>query len=691
MKRLMVAETIGFCFGVNRAVSLVEELLDKGKRVCTYGPIIHNAQLVDELAARGARVVDDPCEVGADEILVMCSHGVPPAVTASADALGVSWRDATCPFVAKIHTLVREAGQEGRTVLIAGDPSHKEVRGIVGHCTGRYYTFSCDSDLEKLLENGEISAEEPLTVVSQTTFHREILEKCQNYLKKVCTNAKFFDTICNATAKRQEEAEALSRQCDGMVVIGGKHSSNTTRLYEICKENCPRTFHVETAAELEPLAFSDCCLVGVVAGASAPAGIIKEVVKTMSENLTPAEEQEINYDEMSFGEAFEAFSGSMSTDKHVKGLVLAVNPSDIQVDIGRKYTGFVPANEYSSDPNVKLCDEVKVGDTLDLIIMKTNDQEGTVLLSKKRFDSVAGWEKIENASESGEVLTGVVAEVIKGGITVYADGVRVFIPASQATLYRTEDLSPLKGQTVRFKIIELGRGHRAIGSVRAVLREERAEQESKVWDNIAVGDRLTGTVKSLTGYGAFVDIGGVDGMVHISELSWARIKHPSEVVSVGDEIEVYVKALDPEKRKISLGYKKADENPWVLFNNQYKVGDVVKATVVSMTAYGAFARILPGADGLIHISQIANKHVAKPQDELSIGQEVEVKIIEIDQDKKRISLSIRALLPDAPAELPEEEAAAEEAPVEPVPEEAAAPAEEPVAAPAEETVAADAE
>ena len=666
--KIKVAENIGFCFGVNRAIDIVEKLLDEGKRVCTYGPIIHNKQLVDELSEKGARVVENPNEVTDGEILVMCSHGVAKSVVADAEKLGIEYKDATCPFVAKIHKIVSEASQNGRVVLVAGDKNHKEVKGILGHCSGECYTFMSEEELLELFNSGKILANSPVTAVSQTTFNNEIWDNCQKTLKKVCTNPIIFDTICNATAKRQDEASALSKICDGMVVIGGRHSSNTTKLFDICSENCSNTIHIETAEEYEHARFADCNLVGVVAGASAPARIIKEVLTTMSEKLTPVEEQEINYDEMSFEEAFEAFSGNMSTDKQVKGYVLAVGPTEIQVDIGRKHAGFVPADEYSNDPTVKLCEEVKVGDVLDLIILKTNDQEGTVLLSKKRFDSIAGWDNIVKASESGEILEGVVSDVVKGGVNVYTNGVRVFVPASQATLYKVDDLSSLKGQTVKFKVLEIGRGRRVVGSIRTVLRDEKKAQQEKVWSSIAVGDKIKGTVKSLTGYGAFVDIGGVDGMVHISELSWARIKNPSEVVSVGDEIEVYVKALDTEKRKISLGYKKADENPWVIFNNNYKVDDVVTAKVVSLTSYGAFARVIPGIDGLIHISQIANKHVAKPGDELTVGQEVEVKIIEIDQDKKRVSLSIRALLPEEPAV--EDAAPAEEAVTE-------APAEEP--------------
>lgn len=366
----------------------------------------------------------------------------------------------------------------------------------------------------------------------------------------------------------------------------------------------------------------------------------------MSENLQSVEQEAVqkNFEEMTDEEALEASLNALNDDAKVVGTVLSVTANEIQVDIGRGLAGYVSAEEYSNDPNADILKEVKVGDELNLIIMRTNDQEGTVMLSKRRFDAIAGWDNIVDAKENNTVLTGVVKDVIKGGVVVFAYGIRVFVPASQATLYRSESLDDLKGKEVNFRIIEIGRGRRAIGSIRSVLREERKEAESKIWENIAVGDKFTGTVKSLTGYGAFVDIGGVDGMVHISELSWQRIKNPSEVVLVGDTVEVYVKAIDAEKKKISLGYKKAEENPWVIFEKNYAVGDTVKVTIVSMTTYGAFARIIPGIDGLIHISQIADKRINKPQDELKVGQEVDVKITAVDSEKKRVSLSIRALL-----------------------------------------------
>ena len=650
---ITLAKTAGFCFGVDRAVNMVYELLKEGKKVCTLGPIIHNPQLVAELESKGVRIVKSPEEVNEGETLVIRSHGVAREVYNRAKNCNIEVADATCPFVAKIHKIVSSAKGP---VLIAGDPMHQEVLGIIGHCATPFFVFSDERELKKLIDENDFSSLESLTVVSQTTFNKELFEKCKKILKKVYTNCIIFDTICCATSDRQKEAATLAACNDTMVVVGGRHSSNTAKLFDVCSAFCENTLFAETANELDFSRFANSRNIGVVAGASTPAGIIKEVILTMEEKIVPVDEQteekEVvrkSFEEMTDEEAFEESLNSLNSDQKVKGEVLAVKPTEIMVDIGRGLTGYISAEEYSYDSNLDLTTAVKVGDVLDLIIMRTNDQEGTAMLSKRRYDAIAGWDKVVAAKDSGEIVTGTVTDVIKGGVMASANGTRIFIPASQATVSRNESLEELKGKEVSFRIIEIGRGHRAVGSIRSVLREQRKEQVAKLWESLAVGDKFTGTVKSITGYGAFIDIGGVDGMVHISELSWQRIKHPSEVVAVGDEIEVYVKALDAEKKKISLGYKKADENPWTILTQNYEEGSIVKATIVSMTTYGAFARIIPGVDGLIHISQIANKHVAKPQDELTVGQEVEAKIINIDSDKKRVSLSIRALLPEEPA------------------------------------------
>lgn len=383
-----------------------------------------------------------------------------------------------------------------------------------------------------------------------------------------------------------------------------------------------------------------------------------------------AVEQVKSFDEMSFEEALEASLQSLTTDERVRGIVVAVAPNEVQVEVvGRKQTGYIPVDELSA-AGTNPADLVKIGDELELLIMRTNDQEGTIMLSKKRIDAKKGWDTIVAACESGEILEGVVTDVIKGGVLVVSHGVKVFVPASRASVARMEDLTPLLKQNVRFKIIEINHARRrALGSIRDVAREELKAKKDAFFATAEVGQKYTGTVKSMTTYGAFVDLGGVDGMIHVSELSWNHIKHPSEVVSIGDTVEVYIRDLDMEKQKISLGYRRAEDNPFEIFKAKYAVGDVATAKIVGMTTFGAFAQIMPGVDGLIHISQIANRRIDKPQDALKVGEEVQVKITAVDTETNRISLSIRALLEEAPAvEEVAEEAAVEETPAEEVAE-----------------------
>lgn len=652
---ITVAKSAGFCFGVNRAINIVNSLLDKNVKVSTLGPIIHNMEVVNELESRGCKAVSSIDEVENGATLVIRSHGVPKYVIDKLVENGVKYEDATCPFVKKIHNIVANPDNKDGIVLIAGNSVHPEVEGIIGHCSTECHTFKNSEEIDEIHSNILKTNNKQVFVVAQTTFDTKEWKKCVKKIKKLCTNAKIFDTICNATSVRQTEADLLAAQSDFMVVIGDRHSSNTGKLFDICKRQCDNTVLIETADELNANQVSVAEKIGVTAGASTPARIIKEVLDTMSEiksGVTNGEE--------SFEALLEESLKNLNTNERVMGTVLSIAPNEVQVDVGRKQTGFIPANELSNDPNAKPEDIVKVGDKIELLIMKTNDQEGTIMLSKRRVDAAKGWEILESKVESQEVLTGKVTEAVKGGVIVIYNDVRVFIPASQATATRDESLEDLVGKEVQFRLIEVsqrGRRKRAIGSIRSVLKEQRAAQREEFWKNCEIGKRYTGVVKSLTSYGAFVDLGGVFGMIHISELSWTHIKHPSEVVNVGDTVEVYVKDINEETKKISLGFKNADENPWEILKNQYPEGTVVKATIVGLTSFGAFANIIPGIDGLIHISQIANKRIEKPADVLSVGETVEAKITAIDFDKKRVSLSMRALLPEdeqAPAEAAEE-------------------------------------
>lgn len=657
MQKITLAKTAGFCFGVNRAVNLLEKMVENGEKACTLGPIIHNPQVISHFENHGVRVIDCPDDCHANETLVVRTHGVEKAVLSAVEESGRPFLNATCPFVTKIHKIVRENSTPENVTFIAGDSRHPEVVGIRSYCNGRSFVFNSYEELLSIIENHPNLDENGLILVSQTTFSTNSFKKCVKKIKMVYTNAVIFDTICSATEERQAEAQKLSLENDAMLIIGGRQSSNTAKLKAVCEANCP-TFLIETAQELNGIDLSRFHAVGVTAGASTPDSIIKEVLKTMSENLNQTqaelvekEESAMSSEATSFADMLEEYIDT-SSDQKVVGHVVAVTPTEIQVEItGRKHTGYVSAAEYSNDPTADMTKEVKVGDELNLIIMKTNDMEGTVALSKKRYDAIQAWDELSEENEApveGKV-TGVVGD--GKGLFVQYNGIRVFIPASLSKINRNDSLEDMVGQTVSFKIIEVDRRRRrVVGSIRAAYKDVRAAAEEAFWAQAEEGQTYTGTVRSLTSYGAFVDIGGVDGMIHISELSWSRIKHPSDVVKVGDTVEVYIKALDRENKKISLGYKKVEDNPWEILKRDYPVGSVLKAKVVGLTTFGAFANILPGIDGLIHISEISYNHIGNPAEVLKVGDEVEVKLLDVDFDKKRVSLSIKALLdPPAPA------------------------------------------
>ncbi|WP_418666495.1 bifunctional 4-hydroxy-3-methylbut-2-enyl diphosphate reductase/30S ribosomal protein S1 [Allofournierella sp.] len=634
--QIVKAKTAGFCFGVDRAVKLTYELVEGGHRVATLGPLIHNPQCVADLEARGVVTAPSVAGVPAGYEVVVRSHGVPASVYDEIRAAGLVCHDATCPFVAKIHRIAKQASEEGRTLLVAGDKAHPEVQGIAGHTAGEVFIFADLAELEAW--PGPKNGENGIFVVAQTTFQVTKWLECTSFIKKGYTNAKIFDTICSATWARQQEAEDLSQRCDLMVVIGGHHSSNTQKLVRVAEKHT-RAVTVETASELKAEWFQGVNTVGVTAGASTPSSIIEEVLNSMSEEIR---------DEMSFAEMFaesEANLKPVFAGKVVEGTVTSVTPNEVQVDIGTKHTGFVKLSELTDDPAIRVEDMVKVGDKLDLVVEKVNDQEGVAYLSRKKLEARKGMEEVAKAAEDGTVMEGVVTETNKGGVIALVKGVKVFVPRSQATMRRDEDINALVKQNVRLVITECA-GRKIVGSINKVTAEANAAKREAFWADVEVGKTYTGVVKSLTAYGAFVDIGGVDGLCHISELSWNRIKHPSEVVSVGDTIEVYVKALDPENHKVSLGFKKAEDNPWEQLKTDYPIGSTFTAPVVSITKFGAFVRILPGIDGLVHISEISNERVEKVSDVLKVGDEVNVKLLDVDFDKKRISLSMKALLND---------------------------------------------
>ena len=640
--QIILAKTAGFCFGVDRAVEMVNESVRRGNKTATLGPIIHNRHVVERFLKQGVREIAVPAQAEPGETVIIRAHGVPEQVQQALCARGVPVLDATCPFVKKIHTIVKNETQKGRKIIIFGSPAHPEVEAIASFCREPLIVQSPE-ELENWLREAPERRNLPISMVSQTTSSQKMWKSCAEIAKKVCTNCEIFDTICRATEMRQEEAAILSQKCDAMVVVGDARSSNTGRLAMICEQYCKKVSLVDQADDLEMSLFSGANTVGITAGASTPSWIIKEVNNKMSEELKVETAMEEN-----FAELLEQSLKTLNNGDKVTGTVMAVGSTEVEVDLGTKHTAYIPLEDFSGDPNVKPEEAVKVGDQIEAIVVHVNDGEGVVRLSKKRLEAGKAWEEIEAAAENKDIVEGVVTEENKGGIVVNVKGIRVFVPASQSGVAKGGDLGELLKKNVQLRITEVNRARRrVVGSIRSVASEQRKAAQEKIWSEIEVGKQYHGTVKSLTSYGAFVDIGGVDGMVHVSELSWNRIKNPSEVVKVGDEIDVYVIALDPEKRKISLGYKTEATNPWTLFNNQFQVGDVAKVKIVKLMTFGAFAEIIPGVDGLIHISQIADRRIGKPEDVLSEGQEVDAKIIDIDQEHKRISLSIRALL--APA------------------------------------------
>ena len=640
MSRLRLARSAGFCYGVRRAVELAERAAGEETPCWMLGSIIHNRDVVERLEALGLETAQSPEEVPSGARALIRSHGESRAVLCALEARGVELLDATCPNVKRIHELVCQAEERGRTPVIIGTHRHPEVEAIAGWCR-HPVVLSGVEELEKWLEEDEKNGKIPLTFVSQTTSTQKIWEDCLKKAKKECTNAEFFDTICGATSKRQDEAVRLARECGAMVVVGGRHSSNTKRLAQLCGQSCPRVLLIERAADLDLSDLKQADAVGITAGASTPAWIIKEVMDKMSDEIMEVEK--------SFAEMLEESIKTLNTGETVKGTVVAVTPTEIEVELGIKYPGYIPVSEMSDDPDVKIEDVVKVGDEIEAYVTLVSDRDCMVKLSKKRLDIVKGWEEIEAAQENESVLEGFITEDNKGGVVASIKGVRVFIPASQTGLPRETPMSELLKKKVRLVVTEVNRSRRrVVGSISRVTRAERAAAAEKVWAEIEEGKRYTGTVKSLTSYGVFVDIGGVDGMVHISELSWSRIKHPSEIVKVGDTLDVYVIAADKEKKKISLGVKDRSQDPWSVFTSTYQVGDTANVRIVKLMTFGAFAEVVPGVDGLIHISQIADHRIEKPGDVLAEGDKVDVKITDVDMERKKISLSIRALL-EAPA------------------------------------------
>ena len=649
---IKVADHAGFCFGVKRATREAEAALERGEgKIYTLGRLIHNDGYTASLRERGIVEISrddiaDVCrqaESGEKITVIIRAHG---EIKENLDALNAASEkfpnlkvlDCTCPYVNKVRKIAAENSGEGKLFLLLGAKDHPEVQGIMSCCQGEGRVFANVSQLEEFVFSDEAPKDGEITVTlaAQTTQKLSEWKKCWEIIKKVYTKALIFDTICNVTEERQTEAAKLASESETMIVIGSRGSSNTMKLYEICKAACKNTFLLEDATTLLEVKVPRSNSISITAGASTPFSVIQEVKQTMSEQ------------NMNFAELLEESMKTLNTGDIVTGVVTSISQNEITLDLGVKTTGVIVHEKLTDDSSAKLDEMFKIGDEVRAKVIRVSDVEGIAMLDKLRVDSEKNWLDIVAKCESGEVVEGKIVECVKGGLIISINAVRVFIPAAHSGVSREagpEALQALVGTTQKVKIIEIKEDRkRAFASIRVVAREERKAKEEAFWSQVEIGQIYEGPVKSLTNYGAFVDLGGVDGMVHTTELSWRRIKHPSEVVKVGDVIKVYVKDLDREKGRISLGYKTEDMDPWNIFMSKYSVGDVASVKIVSLMPFGAFAEVVPGADGLIHISQIANQKIAAPADVLKVGDVVDAKVTAIDEENRKISLSIRALL-----------------------------------------------
>lgn len=644
---IIVAKSAGFCFGVNNAVKTVYSLLENQKvPIHTFGPIIHNKQVVDHLNSKGVKKVDDLNNISSSGHIVIRAHGVTPETYKRISDKGLILEDATCPYVKKIHNLVKEKSEEGYKIIIVGDKNHPEVIGINGWCNNSAYIVDSTEDSENL-----VKSDEKVCVVAQTTITKEKWDEINKILEKKFKNILKFDTICSATSKRQSEAEEIARQVDMMIIVGGSNSSNTQKLFDICKKHCNLTYKVETSGDLPPVDIKKIKKVGISAGASTPDWVIEEVIKTMSE-LNNQETVDVNEKEgeIDFANAFEGSFVRIQTGDIVKGKIIGFNASEIFVDLSYKADGIISLEDYSDDPDIKFDNEVKVGDEIEVLVEKVNDGEGNVKLSKKKVDAMKSWDDIVKAYEDKTPVNAFVVEVVNGGVIASSKGVRIFVPASQISDRFVKDLNEFLKKNISLRVIEFNEKKRKlVGSARVLIEEQKEKLAGNTWNNIEVGKVYKGVVKSLTDFGAFVDIGGIDGLIHISELSWSRVKHPSQVLKIGDNVEVSVLEFNKDKKKVSLGYRKLEDNPWYQAGQKYKVGDVVNVTVLRFAPFGAFVELEQGVDGLVHISQISTKRLAKVEDVLEAGMKVDAKIVEMDIENKKISLSIKEVNPIDPA------------------------------------------
>lgn len=657
-REILTAANSGFCFGVKQAIEKTEEEIRRKAessspgRIYTWGPLIHNKTVTDGLKEKGVSILDSLENVKPEDVIIVRSHGETKEFFEKARARNCKIIDATCPFVKKIQQLAEKAHRKGKQVVIVGDRLHPEVKGINGWCDNSAITVNSVEDAEGVLENHNRNL---FFLVAQTTIKKELLDAVIRVFETNNVHVEVNNTICNATALRQKSCAELAEICDAMLIIGGRESSNTGKLFEISEKKCKKTFFVEKIEDLPLHQIAKCNKIGIAAGASTPECVIKEVIATMSEK------KEMSMEELLATEAYD-LDGAMRLprlNEVVNGTVHQVTENGIIVDMGCKKDGIIPKEEVTLEGDQKLTDLFKAGDEIQAKVVKTDDGEGVITLSKKKLEVNEHWNEINDALENKTTITVKVLRQVNGGVIAAYKEVSGFIPLSQLSDKYVENADEFIGKELPVKVtrVDLKRG-RTVFSHKAILDEEKKKQIEAVWNSLNVGDVVEGTVMRFTDYGAFVDLGGIDGLLHISEISWGKLKHPQEVLQIGDRVKVKILSMNEEKGKISLGLKQTTPEPWSVIEEKYQVGQVVTGKVVQIKEYGAFVELEPGLDGLVHISEVAHKRVNDIAEELTLGQTVEAKILEIDTERKRISLSIKQTV-EAPAE--EAEAAEEEA------------------------------
>jgi len=660
--RVVLAKSAGFCSGVRRALNLAQKALEQYGGIYSLGPLIHNPQVVEALEKRGVKVIGDLSETEGDRPVLIRSHGAAPQVLESAEKQGIKLLDATCPFVRRVQQHAAELGKAGYQVVVVGDAEHPEVKGIVGWAGSSAIVVSDSQEVEDLRNCHKIA------VLAQTTLSPEKFYEVVRSLLGKAYELRIYETICKASQARQKEAREIARNVDLMLVIGGRNSANTCQLARICQEIVP-TYHIETSKELNEQMFKGVRVVGVTAGASTPDWIIEEVIEKMmmfddEVRKTTEEEVTVGPQVVTPVESGSPDSGEEKTLEPgqeelmnlelssaprqiqrgdlISGTVVQVGDDEVLLDIGGKSEGVIPLRELSQKNINHPQEVVSVGDTIEVVVLRVDNDEGQLLLSKRRADRLRALDLLEKALDEKTELSGEVVKVVKGGLLVDVMGIRGFVPASLIERGYVPDLEKYLGKNLRLRVIEFDRNKgRVVLSQKAILQEEYERAQKEFWENIQPGEVRKGVVRHLTSFGAFVDLGGVDGLLHISEMSWGRINHPSEVVQEGDQVEVYVISVDKENKRISLSLKRTQPDPWTTVDEHYHPGDIITGKVVRLVSFGAFVELEPGVEGLVHISRIADHRVGKPEDVLSVGQEVKVKVLDVNKDERRISLSIR--------------------------------------------------